>query len=158
MHWTTHVATGAAWGYLIESPLPAAMVGVGGHLVMDALPHHDPEADLGYVIDGALGTAFLAFLLRSRRKRGADTRGGALWGAVGSALPDTELLVKLFKDIRDEEYLFPSHNGRLPHSSTGPWASTISQGAIVAFSLALCAVKVHRNRLRSASVSGEPAG
>lgn len=76
--------------------------------------------------------------------READARRAALWGAVGSGLPDTELLVKLFKDVETEDYVFPWHNGTLPHRQTLACRSTASQVGLVCVMLFLVWLKRRR--------------
>lgn len=149
MHWTTHLVTGAAWGYVLGRPLPAALAGLAGHVVMDMTPHRDPEFDVSYVVDGLLGMAVLSIVAASKKIRESDSRRGALWGAAFAALPDTELLTKLFLDISEEDYLFPTHNGRLPHPQTHGFASNISQAALLFTSVSAALVQFRRRRRRS---------
>lgn len=158
MHWTTHVIAGAATGYLIGRPLPAALAGFVGHMALDMAPHHDPDTDLGYVMDSAAGCAALAGIAWSRRIRRADANRAALFGAVGSALPDLELLRKLFWNIDSAQYMFPAHDGTLPHYQTHMTGSTVLQVALVAVLLALARRKAKRMKLRRASVSDGPGG
>lgn len=146
MHWTTHVITGAAWGYVLGRPLPAAAAGLAGHLVMDMTPHRDPELDAGYVIDGLLGAAVLLAVATSRKLSESDIRHGAVWGAAFAALPDTELLAKLFVDVSGDDFFFPTHNGRLPHPQTHGLASNLSQVTLLAISILSAAVVFRRRR------------
>ena len=155
MHWTTHIITGAATGYLIGRPLPAALVGFASHLALDIAPHYDPDSEIGYVVDSLVGCAALAFIATNRDMRRADVNGAALWGAVGGALPDLELLVNLFKDIDTEEYILPWHNGTLTHRQTHIPGSTASQVALIVVLLWLVAAKARKLGLRRA---GAPAG
>jgi hypothetical protein len=150
LHWTTHVIAGAATGYLIGHPVPAALAGFAGHMALDIAPHYDPDSDLGYVVDSAAGCAVLACIACSRRIRGADTNRAALFGAIGSALPDLELLRKLFSDIESEQYMFPAHDGTLPHHQTHAAGSTVLQVVLVAVLLALTRRKARRLKLRQA--------
>lgn len=131
MYWTTHVTAGAALGYLIGRPLPAAVAGVAGHVLMDVAPHHDPEEHVGYVVDSAIGLAFVSALALAPGVRGSKAGRAAIWGAVGAGLPDTELLAKLFVMVRPEQYIFPTHNYMLPHSEAEKRASTVSQVTLV---------------------------
>lgn len=148
MHWTTHVITGGALGYLIDRPVPAALAGLSSHLVTDVLPHYDPKSEVGYVSDGLLGIATLLLIARSRRVRDIDTRRAALWGAIGAALPDVELLRNLVEDVGNEQYVFPAHDGTLPHLQTDPVISTIFQAALTSILLALAWQKLRLERLR----------
>lgn len=142
MHFTTHVIAGAALGLLIDRPLPSALAGVSGHLLLDVVPHKDPEHDITYVADAALGLALLITLARSRRVRAVDQRRSALWGAIGAGLPDLELTVKLFKYVEDDEYLFPTHNGTLHHRQAEQLPSTLIQAALLGGAALLVAARL----------------
>ena len=131
MHWTTHLIAGCSLGYLIGRPGPAALAGLCSHVLLDMLPHHDPDSELGYAADSAVGLACLAGIAASRRFH-KELGDAALWGAIGSGLPDVELTIKLFRHIEDERYLFPSHNGRHPHRETPLLESTVLQTATAA--------------------------
>jgi hypothetical protein len=146
LHWTTHVITGAATGYLIGNPHRAALFGFASHALLDISPHYDPDSEIGYVLDSVAGCATLAYLALSPRIRRADANRAALYGALGSALPDIELLRKLFKDVQSEDYIFPAHDGTLPHRQTHFAGSTILQSALICFLLALVARKAGRLR------------
>jgi hypothetical protein len=131
--------------------LPAALAGIGWHAVLDVTPHRDPDSDVSYIVDGLLGAAVLSVLAGSRRLRKIDNRRAALWGAIGAGLPDIELSLKLFKNMKDEDYYFPTHNGKLPHPQTHGLVSTVSQGALVVFSLLAALARYRRmTRLRPA--------
>jgi len=146
LHWTTHIVTGAALGYLIDRPVQAALVGVGSHIVLDTIPHYDPDSELGYVIDALLGVLTLTFIAGSKTIRGIDGRHALLWGAIGGALPDTELLVNLVENVEPEQYVFPSHDGTLPHLQTGLVASTVIQAALVTVLMMLARHKRRMDR------------
>lgn len=144
MHWTTHIVSGAALGYLIGRPLPAAAAGFALHPVLDAAPHHDPDSELGYVADSLSGCAVLALLLARGRTRSSQAGRSAIWGAIGAGLPDVELLAKLFWHVRTEDYIFPWHNGSLPHNQAHAEGSTLLQVALVALALLLVLRKSRR--------------
>jgi len=144
LHWTTHVLTGAAIGYLIEKPVPAFLAGFAGHLALDTFPHHDPDSDIPYVVDSVTGAAVIALIASSRRVREADPRQSALWGAIGGGLPDVELLRKLFWTVEPEDYWFPSHNGLIPHRQMAMGYSVASQLALVGVTVGLALWKWRR--------------
>ncbi len=149
MHWTTHIVTGAALGYLIDRPVQAALVGVGSHIVLDTIPHYDPDSELGCVIDSLLGVLTLTFIAGSTTIRRIDGRHALLWGAIGGALPDTELLMNLVENVEPEQYVFPSHDGTLPHLETDLLASTITQATLVAVLIMLARHKLRLDRLNA---------
>ena len=157
MYWVTHITTGAAWGCLVGRPLPAALLGFASHIPLDVVPHHDPDSDIGYVVDGIVGVIAISTLASSKTIRRIDPRRCALCGAIGSALPDVELLAKLFKKVDKKRYIFPTHNDTLPQIHTGLLASAVPQAALACFSLVLAAVKVKRE-LRRCVGSGEREG
>ena len=136
-------------GYLIGNPRRAALFGFASHVVLDIAPHYDPDTDIGYVMDSLAGCTALAYIAGSRRIRRADSNKAALYGAIGSALPDVELLRKLFKDVQSEDYMFPAHDGTLPHQQTHIAGSTISQLLLLASLLALVVRKARRLRLKT---------
>jgi hypothetical protein len=97
-----HVATGAAGGALVRSPLAAAFLGPVLHLLGDRMPHEDIDSRRFEVGCGVLGVLLLAVV------RGP--LDGATVGAVTSSLPDVEHVVRLPRP--GGRKLFPSH--RIP--------------------------------------------
>ena len=151
MHWTTHIVTGAEAGYLVGRPLPAVLLGFASHCVLDVAPHYDPDSELGYAMDASSGCAALALIAACSAIRGTDRHHAAFLGAIGGALPDIELLVKLFdRDFETENYVFPWHNGTLPHMQTHLAGSTVSQLALITLMLGLVALKARRRGFRQA--------
>lgn len=148
MHWTTHLLTGAGCGCLFNKPAHAFLAGLAGHFLLDIIPHHDPAADVSYVADSALGTTVLTLLAASPGLRDSDMRALALWGAIGAGLPDSELVVRLLIHFEDEKYIFPTHNGTLPHSQTTPQVSAILESVLIALSIVLAALKWWAKRVR----------
>jgi hypothetical protein len=146
LHWTTHIIAGAAMGYLVGNPHRAALLGIASHIVLDVAPHYDPDSEIGYVLDSAAGCATLACIAFNRKIRRADADRAALYGAIGSALPDVELLRKLFRDVRSEEYIFPAHDGTLPHHQTHFAGSSILQLTLILVLLALVARKAGKSQ------------
>jgi len=157
LHFVTHTATGAAWGYLIGRPLPAFLTGIACHIPLDMAPHHDPDSDLGYVLDSMLGSALIVSLATSKTIRKSDPLMSALCGAIGAALPDVELLRKLIKEVDKKAYFFPTHNETLAQMKAGRFASTVSEVSLVLMSSVLVLLKMRRD-LRQSAGSGECAG
>lgn len=148
MHWTTHVVSGAAIGYLIGHPIPAALTGFASHLALDTFPHDDPESDIPYVVDSLIGAGVIVFLAKSGKVREADPKRAALLGAIGAGAPDLELLAKLFTTVHQEHYLYPTHNGLIPHRRMRLEYSLVTQAAFIALTVGLALRK--RRRLRRA--------
>jgi len=155
LHWTTHVVTGAAVGYIIGRPVPAALVGFASHIALDTFPHNDPESDVPYVVDSMIGLACLGVLAGNRRLRRVDKRWSALAGAVGAAAPDLELLRKLVSTVHEEDYLYPTHNGTIPHRQTTAVISYVTQAGLIALTVGSAILKW---RLRRASGTAARAG
>ena len=141
MHWTTHVVSGAAVGYIIGRPVPAALAGFASHIALDTFPHNDPESDIPYLVDSAIGLVCLGVIAGSRRLRQADDHLSALAGAVGAAAPDLELLRKLVTTVHEEDYLYPTHNGTIPHRQTSAGISYLTQTALIVFTVGLAVLK-----------------
>jgi hypothetical protein len=137
LHWTTHVVSGAAIGYLIGRPVPAALVGFAGHIALDTFPHDDPSGEIPYVVDSLIGAAVIAMLAKSRKVREVDTRRAALAGAIGAGAPDLELLAKLVTTVEQKDYLYPTHNGLIPHRQMRLEYSLITQAAFIALTVGL---------------------
>jgi len=148
LHWTTHVVSGAAVGYIIGRPVPAALVGFASHIALDTFPHNDPESDIPYLVDSSVGLVCLGVIAASRGLHRADHNRSALAGAVGAAAPDLELLRKLFTTVHEEDYLYPTHNGTIPHHQTSAGISYVTQAALIAVTVGLAVMKW---RLRQAS-------
>jgi len=146
LHWTTHVVSGAAIGYLIGHPVPAALLGFVGHVALDTFPHDDPEGDVPYVVDSLIGAAFVAFLATNKKMRQVDSSRAALFGAIGAGAPDLELLAKLVTTVHQEDYLYPTHNGLIPHRRTRLAYSLISQAVFLALTVGLAFRKWRRLR------------
>jgi hypothetical protein len=130
-----HVATGAAGGALVRSPLAAAVLGPVLHLLGDRMPHEDIDSRRFEVGCGVLGVLLLAVV------RGP--LDGATVGAVTSSLPDVEHVVPLPRPAGRK--LFPSH--RIPgwHRPGGLSASAQLLIAGALFGAVLAAGVVERD-------------
>ena len=97
-----HVATGAAGGALVRSPLAAAFVGPLLHFLGDRVPHEDIDSHRFELQCGVLGVLALAIV------RGP--LDSATVGAATAAAPDIEHVIRLPRP--GGRKLFPSH--RIP--------------------------------------------
>jgi hypothetical protein len=97
-----HIATGAAGGALVRSPLAAALLGPVLHLLGDRMPHEDIDSRRFEIGCGVVGVLALAAV------RGP--LDGATVGAVAASVPDVEHVVRLPRP--GGRKLFPSH--RIP--------------------------------------------
>lgn len=95
---STHVLSGALLGRALGRPLPALVLGVGSHVVLDRVPHWGvatgwPPVDLDEetmrvaVTDGLVGLGLIALLLRVTPHR---RRPEVLAGIVGACAPDLD--------------------------------------------------------------------
>ncbi len=95
---STHVLSGALLGRGVGRPLPALVLGLGSHLLLDRLPHWgkgggwpvedmDDETFRVAVVDGLVGLALSAVVLRVVPAR---SRLPVLAGIVGACLPDLD--------------------------------------------------------------------
>jgi hypothetical protein len=97
-----HIATGAAGGAVVRSPIGAAFLGPVLHALGDRIPHEDIASRRFEVGCGILGVLALAAV------RGP--LDAATVGAVAAAAPDVEHVIRLPRPSGRK--LFPSH--RIP--------------------------------------------
>jgi len=97
-----HIATGAAGGALVRSPVAAAVLGPVLHFFGDRMPHEDIDSRRFELQCGVAGIVALALV------RGPFD--AATVGALASAAPDLEHVLRLPKP--GGRKLFPSH--RIP--------------------------------------------
>jgi hypothetical protein len=90
---TNHALAGAAIGALVRRPVPAFVVGVASHLLMDMAPHFgEPEMDDAEFlrlarIDGAVGLGVTAAVVAAAPPA---VRRSALAGLAGACLIDLD--------------------------------------------------------------------
>lgn len=101
---TNHVLSGAVIGAAAQRPLPAFLVGVASHFVLDSMPHWGLWDDDRHffrvaVADGLTGLAAMSLVMRGVLKSGEaggseSERGrlaaSVLAGMAGAALPDLD--------------------------------------------------------------------
>lgn len=158
MHWTTHILIGATLGYATGEPFLAELAGIAEHLTLDMLPHNDPQTDFAHLIDTALGIATLSILAGSKSLYNIDPERSLLFGAIGGALPDCELIIKAVdRDFEMERLFFPSHNGLLPHGYTENILLSYSIEAVVLAASTVLALRKYR-KLNKKTGSPPPRG
>jgi hypothetical protein len=108
-----HVATGAAGGAAVRSPLRAIAAGALLHFLGDRLPHQDLASRRFETVSGA---ACVLALIAARGPLDAATIG-----ALAGSLPDVEHIVRLPRP--GGRKLFPSHRLRGWHRTGGISAS-----------------------------------
>ncbi len=116
----THVAAGALAGAYAPNLYLAPVFGLGSHVVLDMIPHHDFEKMTVEII--------LALIVI-----GVLTATGAMvptviMGVIFGILPDFENLLWKLGKIRDEQKIFPGHVGVLKHGAPAGISSIYLQG------------------------------
>ena len=89
---TNHVLSGALIGAAVRRPLPAFLLGVASHFVLDAVPHWGDWRDSRQFIqvataDGLTGLAAMAVLAAASPP---SRRAAVAAGMTGAALPDLD--------------------------------------------------------------------
>jgi hypothetical protein len=89
---TNHVLSGALIGAVVRRPVPAFLIGVASHFVLDATPHwgqwRDRDAFLRVAVpDGLTGLAVMAVFTAVAPP---SRRAAVVAGMTGAALPDID--------------------------------------------------------------------
>src|SRR5579859_1029805 len=96
---TNHVLSGAFIGALVRKPVPAFVIGVASHFVLDMVPHYgDPGCSQQKFLkvavpDGLAGLAAMAVLATAAVP---SKRTAVLAGMAGAALPDLDKPARLW--------------------------------------------------------------
>ena len=104
-----HVATGAAAGALVRSPVAAVPLGLALHFLGDVTPHEDIRNDRFEIVSGVLALVLLA----SRR----GLFDAAVVGGAAASSPDLEHKVRLPRPRGRK--LFPTHRWHGLHQAGG---------------------------------------
>lgn len=131
----THVAAGALAGAYAPNLYLAPVFGLGSHVLLDMLPHHDFEKMRVEIILALAAIGLLAAV-------GAMTPPVVL-GFLFGMLPDLENLLWKTGRIRDEQKIFPGHVGILRHGAPAGISSIYLQGI---FSILAIVLLVWRGR------------
>ncbi len=118
----THFAAGALVGGLVGEPLLGSLAGIASHAVLDMIPHYD-HPDWRLELLGGVGALVLLLILPFGTK-------AAVWGGLGGVLPDLENLFQKLGLYSRRRFIFPSHNGLLPHGRRLSAGSLRWQGAL----------------------------
>lgn len=105
----THVAAGALAGAFAPNLYLAPVFGLGSHILLDMIPHHDFEKMTVEIILAIVVIGLLA---------AAGALGPAvILGLLFGILPDLENLLWKLGRIHDEQKIFPGHVGLLKHGA-----------------------------------------
>ncbi len=103
----THFAAGALVGGLVGDPVIGALAGIASHAVLDMIPHYD-HPDWRLELLGGIGALILLLALPFGST-------AAAMGGLGGMLPDLENLFQKLGWYPRRYFIFPTHNGILPH-------------------------------------------
>ncbi len=125
----THFAVGALAGGLCGHPVAGVAAGIASHAVLDMIPHYD-HPDWRLELLGGAGTLVLLLLLPFGSL-------AAVLGGLGGMLPDLENLFQKLGWYSRRRFIFPTHNGILPHGRRLARGSLSWQVALAAASFLL---------------------
>lgn len=109
----SHIAAGGLAGALSPNPYAAPFFGLGSHILLDIVPHHDLES---MKLEIGLGIVTLAVIVL-----GGAHSPSILVGALFGILPDLENLLWKTGRIGDGDKIFPGHAGWIRHGrQAGP--------------------------------------
>jgi hypothetical protein len=118
----THVAAGAIAGAYAPNLFLAPVFGLGSHIALDMIPHHDFE---NMAVEIILAVVAIGILLI-----GGAVGSAVLLGIIFGILPDLENLLWKLGIIRDEQKIFPGHVGILRHGVETGVASIYLQAVL----------------------------
>ena len=89
---TNHVLSGALIGAVVRRPVPAFLLGVASHFVLDAVPHWGNWRDTRQFLQVAVpdGLTGLAAMAAFTAAAPASRRAAVVVGMFGAALPDID--------------------------------------------------------------------
>ncbi len=124
----THVAAGALAGAYAPNLYLAPVFGLGSHIALDMIPHHDFERMTVEIVLAviAIGALFAAGAM-------APT---VIAGVLFGILPDLENLLWKKGRIRDDQKIFPGHVGVLKHGGPAGISSIYLQAAFAVLVIA----------------------
>jgi hypothetical protein len=133
---TNHALAGAAIGALVRRPVPAFVVGVASHVLMDMTPHFgEPEMDDAEFlrlarIDGAVGLGVTAAVVAVAPR---SVRRSTLTGLAGACLIDLDKPGRHFFGRSPFPAAVDRFHGHIQNEApNGRWTEAAATAALVA--------------------------
>ncbi|OQX85422.1 MAG: hypothetical protein B6D63_02340 [Candidatus Latescibacteria bacterium 4484_7] len=123
----THITAGAIIGVYSPNPAAAAALGLGSHVVLDVLPHHD--------IDNVAVEISLAVAVVVALALGGAITATVIVGMIFAILPDLENLLWKLGKIPENKKFFPGHRGIISHGRVLDSSNLIIQFVFAIFTV-----------------------
>jgi hypothetical protein len=137
---TNHVLSGAVLGAVVRRPVPAFVLGVASHFVLDAVPHwgdwkEDNRKFLRVAVpDGLTALAALAILAAAAP---AQRRLAVTAGMFGAALPDADKPTRLWFGFSPFPAAVGRFHGRIQDEAPGRFPVEAATAAVLAATAAV---------------------
>jgi hypothetical protein len=146
---TNHVLSGALIGAAVRRPVPAFVIGVASHFMLDAVPHWGDWRDEQHfmrvaVPDGLTGLAMIGLCAAVAPP---SMRTPVLAGMAGAALPDLDKPSRLWFGRSPFPRLVDEFHGAIQHEAQGrARAEFVSAAAFATAALAILGTRRRRGR------------
>jgi hypothetical protein len=136
---TNHVLSGALIGAAVRRPVPAFVLGVASHFVLDAVPHWGKWRDRRHFLqaavpDGLTGLAAMAVFTAAAPR---DRRATVAAGMLGAALPDIDKPTRIWLGFSPWPAAVDHFHARIQDEAPGRFVREAASGALFAVSAAL---------------------
>ncbi|HYZ55701.1 MAG TPA: hypothetical protein VE733_19675 [Streptosporangiaceae bacterium] len=136
---TNHVLSGALIGAAARRPVPAFLLGVGSHFVLDAVPHWGKWRDRRHFLrtavpDGLIGLAAMAAFTAAAPR---DRRAAVAAGMVGAALPDIDKPSRIWFGFSPWPAAVDDFHRRIQDEAPGRFMNEVISGTLFAWSAVL---------------------
>lgn len=145
---TNHVLSGALIGASVRRPVPAFVLGVASHFVLDAVPHWGKWRDRRHFLrvavpDGLTGLAAMAAFTAAAPR---DRRAAVAAGMLGAALPDIDKPTRTWFGFSPWPAAVDHFHARIQDEAPGRFVHEATAGALFAASAALLLRSRHPRR------------
>jgi hypothetical protein len=136
---TNHVLSGALIGAAVRRPVPAFVLGVASHFVLDAVPHWGKWRDRRHFLrvavpDGLAGLAAMAAFTAAAPR---DRRAAVAAGMLGAALPDIDKPTRIWFGFSPWPAAVDHFHACIQDEAPGRFVREATSGALFAASAAL---------------------